>query len=136
MQKTNNMFQLSEIKEAHSKVKSGADFPKYIQDLIELGVVRYDTFVADGHTLFAGENNYQVQSEPKYAALTVANVGNAEKFKNYLKAHQQGQTDYPTFCVHSAETGVEKWTVDMNQMTCTYYDKSGNQMLEEKIPTP
>ena len=130
------MFQLSEIKEAHSKVRSGADFPKYIQDLIKLGVVKYDTFVADGHTLFTGENNYQVQSEPKYAALDIAKVGNAEKFKHYLKIHQQGQTDYPAFCAHSAETGVEKWTVNMDQMTCTYYDKSGIQMLEEKIPVP
>ena len=130
------MFQLEEIKEAHSKVKSGADFPKYIQDLIKLGITRYDTFVSDGHTLFSGENNYQVQSEPKYSILEVANESNSEKFKHYLKIHQQGQTDYPTFCNHSAESGVEKWTVDMNHMTCTYYDKSNSQMLEEEIPTP
>ena len=130
------MFKLEEIKEAHSKVKSGADFPKYIQDLIKLGITRYDTFVSDGHTLYFGENNYQVQSEPKYSTLEVANVSNAEKFKHYLKIHQQGQTDYPTFCNHSCVTGVEKWTVDMNHMTCTYYDKANSQMLEEKIPTP
>jgi uncharacterized protein YbcV (DUF1398 family) len=129
------MFQLKELKEAHSKVKSGADFPKYIQDLIKLGVVKYDTFVSDGHTLFIGENNYQLQSEAKYSTLEIANVSNAEKFKHYLKIHQQGQTDYPAFCSHSAETGVEKWTVDLNQMTCTYFDKSNNQMLEEKIPS-
>ncbi|MES1219435.1 MAG: DUF1398 family protein [Bacteroidota bacterium] len=130
------MFQLEEIKEAHSKVKSGADFPKYIQDLIKLGITKYDTFVDDGHTVFVGNNNYQVQSPPKYSTLKVENISNAEKFRNYLKIHQQGQTDYPTFCKHSAETGVEKWTVDMNLMTCTYYDKLSNQMLEEKIPAP
>jgi len=130
------MFQLQEIKEAHSKVKSGADFPKYVQDLIKLGVTKYDTFVDDGHTVFVGNNNYQLQSPPKYSTLKVENTSNAEKFKNYLKIHQQGQTDYPTFCNHSAETGVEKWTVDMKLMTCTYYDKLSNQMLEEKIPTP
>jgi hypothetical protein len=27
------MFTLQEIKDAHSKVKSGADFPKYVHDL-------------------------------------------------------------------------------------------------------
>lgn len=32
------MFTIEQIKEAHSKVKSGADFPNYIQDLIILGV--------------------------------------------------------------------------------------------------
>ena len=30
------MFTIAQIKEAHSKVKSGADFPQYIQDLIQL----------------------------------------------------------------------------------------------------
>ena len=38
------MFTIAQIKEAHSRVKSGADFPTYIQDLIELGVKGYDTF--------------------------------------------------------------------------------------------
>ncbi len=130
------MFHLEEIKEAHSKVKTGSDFPKYIQDLIKLGVTKYETFVEDGHTIFIGNNNYQIQSPPKYPTLKVVNISNAEMFKYYLKLHQQGQTDYPTFCNHSAETGVEKWTVDMNLMTCTYYDKLSNRMLEEKIPSP
>lgn len=130
------MFELKEIKEAHSKVKSGADFPNYVQDLIKLGVKKYDTYVKDGHTLFFGEDNYQIQSEPKYSELRVGNISDKERFKHYLKSHQRGQTDYPTFCNHAAETGVEKWTVDMSQMTCTYYDKSNNKMLEEQIPTP
>ena len=29
------MFELKEIKEAHSKVKTGTDFPNYVQDLIK-----------------------------------------------------------------------------------------------------
>ncbi|MEO8770112.1 MAG: DUF1398 family protein [Ferruginibacter sp.] len=130
------MFQLKEIEEVLSKVRSGADFPNYIQELIKLGVKKYDTYVVNGRTLFFGDNNYQVQSEPKYAKLNVANISDKERFKHYLKSHQRGQTDYPAFCNHSAETGVEKWTVDMNQMTCTYYDKANNKMLEEQIPTP
>ncbi len=128
------IFQLEEIKAAHSKVKSGADFPKYIDDLKKLGVLRYDSFVGDGHTVYFGANNYQIQSPAKYENLKVENAGKVPEFRNYLKIHQQGQTDYPTFCRHSAETGVEKWTVDLNRMICTYYDKSGNKMHEEKIP--
>ena len=130
------MFKLEEISAAHSKVKSGADFPNYIQDLIKLGIKKYDTYVIDGHTLFFGDNNYQIKSNAKYSKLSVANISDKERFKHYLKSHQRGQTDYPTFCNNSAETGVEKWTVDMTQMTCTYYDKSNNLMLEERIPTP
>ena len=129
------MFQLEEIKVAYSKVKSGADFPTYVQDLIQLGVKKYDTYVSDGHTLFFGNENYLLQSEPKYSKLNVANISDKERFKHYLKSHQQGQTDYPTFCNHSAGAGVEKWTVDMSQMTCTYYDKANDKMFEEQIPT-
>ena len=45
------MFTIDQIKEAHSKVKSGADFPQYVQDLIKLGVIHYTTYVRDGHTV-------------------------------------------------------------------------------------
>lgn len=128
------MFQLTQLRDAHAKVKSGADFPAYIQDLIQLGVLSYDTFVTDGHTVFSGADNYTIQSEPKYTPLDIAQLSNPEKFKQYLKMHQQGQTDYPAFCNHAAETGVEKWTVDMNTMTCTYYNSLHSKMLEEKIP--
>ena len=41
------MFTLEQIKSAHSKVKSGADFPNYVQDIIKLGVIFYETHVSD-----------------------------------------------------------------------------------------
>lgn len=128
------MFQLMDIQKAHSGVKTGADFPAYFQELKNLGVTKYDTFVGDGREIFSGDGNYQIQSAPKYAALSVNDKSDPEKFKNYLGIHQKGQTDYPTFCRHAAETGVEKWTVDMKNMTCTYYDKANCRMLEENIP--
>ena len=127
-------FQLKQIKEAHSKVKSGADFPNYVQDLLRLGVKKYDTFVTDGHQLFFGDNNYQIESNPSYAALAISDKGDKEKFRQYLKIHQQGQTDYLTFCHHAAETGIVKWTVDMSEMTCTYYNQLNEKILEEQIP--
>jgi uncharacterized protein YbcV (DUF1398 family) len=33
-----------------------------------------------------------------------------------------------------ADTGVEKWIVRLDQMTCTYYDTAGKEVLEERIP--
>ena len=128
------MFTIQQIQEAHSKVKSGADFPKYIQELIGLGVLSYDTFVADGHAEYSGPNGYKQESGAKYEPLTVDESGDTEKFKYYLKIHQQGETNYFTFCSHAAETGVNKWTVDLTKMICTYYDCAGNEMLVENIP--
>lgn len=128
------MFTIEQIKAAHSKVKSGADFPNYVQDLILLGVTSYETYVVDGHTDYFGKNNYQVSSSPRYTPLTVAAQSNAEQFKSNLKAHQQGNTDYPAFCKDCAKSGVEKCIVSMDKMTCTYYDTTGNELLKEVIP--
>lgn len=128
------MFIIDEIKAAHSKVKSGADFPAYIQELKKLGVIFYDTYVTDGHTDYYGNNGFKTSSAAKYASKMIAEISNKEKFQLSLLIHQQGQTDYPTFCKDAAEAGVEKWIVRLDEMTCTYYDKAGNKMLAEKIP--
>jgi uncharacterized protein YbcV (DUF1398 family) len=66
--------------------------------------------------------------------LTISNECNTEQFKADLKEHQQGRTDYLTFIKMAAKFGVEKWEVCMEKMTCTYYDKAGNEILVEQIP--
>jgi len=129
------MFTLDQIKTAHSKVKSGADFPAYIQDLKKLGVTSYETFVADGHTDYYGANQNKTSSTAKYEVLSIANSSTPEQFKANLKAHQKGKTDYPTFCNDCAKSGIEKWVVCLQKMTCTYYDKAGNEILTEQIPS-
>lgn len=128
------MFTLNQIKEAHAKVRSGADFPKYIKELSEMGILSYTTFVSDGHSEFIGKDAYTLTSAPKYAIQTIADESKMAKFKEYLKLHQQGQSDYPTFCNQAAETGADKWVSDLIKMTCTYYDKKENIMLVEIIP--
>lgn len=130
------MFTLHEIEEIHSKVKSGADFPNYIQELIKLGVSSYTIYVNDGHTDYSGKDNFHLSSDAKYATLPVAEKSDIERLKHALTIHQQGQTSYMTFCKHSANSGVQKWTVDISQMRCTYYDKSGKGMLVEEIKIP
>lgn len=124
------MFTLEQIQLAHAQVKSGADFPRYIQDLKNLGVTDYTTYVSDGHA----EYNGIISSGAKYDLLTIATDSNAELFKKYLKEHQEGKSDYMTFCEQSARTGVTKWVVRIGEMTCTYYDGKGNEILQEKIP--
>ncbi len=128
------MFTIEQIKAAHSKVKSGADFPNYVQDLIQLGVTFYETYVSDGHTDYLGTDDYKTSSESKYSRLIIAEQADAEQFRLNLKAHQQGKTDYATFCIDCAKSGVEKWAVRMDMMTCAYYDKAGNELLVEAIP--
>ena len=128
------MFTIAQIKEAHSKVKSGADFPAYIQDLIALGVQGYDIFVNDGHEEYFGADNYRVAAPANYDKIPVAPSANKERFIEFLVMHQDGQTDYMTFCNHAGQCGIAKWRVDIIEMICTYFDKSGAEILIEKIP--
>lgn len=130
------MFTLDQIKTAHAKVRSGADFPSYVQELITLGLKNYESFVSDGHAVYHGSEGYTITSPAKYEAKEIATESNKGQFIKDLKEHQQGKTDYPTFCGIAATHGVEKWIVDMEKMTCTYYDLHGNEMLVEQIPTP
>ncbi|GEC78444.1 DUF1398 domain-containing protein [Flavobacterium aquatile] len=129
------MFTVQQIKDAHSKTKTGADFPQYIQDIIALGVTSFETFVFDNHTVYYGSNDFQTSSVGFLETLTIADQSNIEQFKLDLKAHQQGKTDYMTFLNDCAKSGVEKWIVVMDKMTCSYYDKAGNEMVVEVIPS-
>ncbi len=128
------MFTVEQIKAAHSKVKSGADFPAYIREIRGLDVTHYETYVTDGHIDYHGAGDYTAKVPAKYDALVIADVADKTQFKSELKAHQQGKTDFLTFIKMCATFGVEKWAVCMDKMTCTYYDKVGNEILVEEIP--
>lgn len=128
------MFTIDQIKAAHEKVKTGADFPNYIKDIIELDVKGYDTIVADGRVSYYGNNDFTASTDTKYDAITIDAVANKERFIEFLVMHQDGQTDYFTFCQHAAQCGIAKWRVDIIEMTCTYYDSAENPILIEKIP--
>lgn len=127
-------FTVEQLKAAHSKVRSGADFPAYIKEIKTLGVTHYETYVNDGHIDYHAANNYTAKVPGKYEPLTIADTVNVEEFKVKLLAHQQGKTDFLAFIKMCAETGIEKWQICMGKMTCTYFDKKNNEILVEQIP--
>jgi uncharacterized protein YbcV (DUF1398 family) len=128
------MFKVEQIKAAHGKVKSGADFPSYIREIKVLGVTSYEVYVTDGHIDYHGANNYTAVVPPKYEPLEIAENLKDEEFKTELAAHQQGRTDFLTFINMCANCGIEKWAINMDKMTCIYFDKAGNEILVERIP--
>jgi uncharacterized protein YbcV (DUF1398 family) len=128
------MFTVEQIQAAHSKVKSGADFPAYIKEIKTLGVTHYEAYVADGHIDYHGADDYTAKVPAKYASLAIADSTDGEQFRAQLAAHQQGKTNFLTFIKMCATFGIEKWAICMDQMTCTYYDKAGYEILVEPIP--
>jgi uncharacterized protein YbcV (DUF1398 family) len=128
------MFTLQQIKTAHAKVRSGADFPHYIQEIKQLGLLHYEFMVADGSFVYYGEGEYRVEREGSYAPLTIGRPASAAALREAIAIHQQGQTDFPTFCQQAAAAGVEKWRIDTQRMLCIYFDSDGSVMVEEPIP--
>lgn len=128
------MFTADQLKTAHGKVKTGADFPAYIQEIKSIGVTSYETYVTDGHINYHGREDYTVNLPAKYDPMTVNSTPNPEVFAAELRVHQQGKTDFLTFIKMCASTGIEKWEICMDKMTCSYFDKEGNEVLVENIP--
>ncbi|HYE53608.1 MAG TPA: DUF1398 family protein [Chitinophagaceae bacterium] len=127
------MFTPDQIKAAYSKVKTGADYPNYAKEIFSLGVRNYTTCVADGNTVYCGNNGFRIESGPQYASLQVATKHDGATFREKLKQHQSGLSDFPTFCKEAAGTGVDNWVVDLEKMTCTYYSKDGTLLVVEQI---
>jgi uncharacterized protein YbcV (DUF1398 family) len=128
------MFTEQQIKDAHSRAKTGADFPRYVQEIKKLGLLRYEYLVENGITVYYGQNDHVVQSAARYERLAIAPRSSKEVLAHTITIHQQGQTDFITFCRQAAEAGVEKWVINTQKMLCTYYDMEGNEMIAEPIP--
>ena len=96
-------------------------------------MTHYEAYVTDGHIDYHGDN-HTANMPAKYDPLAIADTATSESFKTELVAHQQGKTDFLTFIKMCATYGIEKWIISMDQMTCTYYDKAGNEILVEQIP--
>ena len=98
-----------------------------------LGVQRYDSYLADGHSEYFGQSGHKVVSPPAHEVLAVAETGQRQTFLEHLRRHEQRQTTYLEMSMGLAQSGIEKWTVDTGRMTMTFYDKAGNEMLVEQV---
>ena len=129
------MFNIEQIKTAEAKIKTGADFPQFIKEIKALGVIRNDVYVSNGLSVYFDSDDYSVQVSPnEYPQFVINSESSAEKLEHALKVHQQGETDYFTFCKHAADAGVEKWVIDLNKMTCTYLNTEQTKLVKEEIP--
>ena len=127
-------FTLEQMKAAHAKVKSGADFPHYIQEIKSLGLKRYTFDVVDGKVTYYGESGYQVAAQAVYAPKTINQVASPDELSHIITIHQQGKNDFLTFCQQAADAGVKQWVIDTDRMLCIYEDIVGNEMVAEPIP--
>lgn len=127
------MFALQQINEIHDRLGKQASLPQYLMALKAIGIIKYDSFISDGHSEYFGKNNYKIVSPPVHTDYFIAQTCNRQEFLMHLKLHEEGKTDYLKMAASLAESGIEKWTFNTIKMTIAYYDKNGNEMLLEKI---
>jgi uncharacterized protein YbcV (DUF1398 family) len=128
------IFTKKQVDEASFRVKTGADFPKFVQDLKSFGVQKHDFFVERGDNVYYGKDDFSLPYEPQYPPLKIAEKASKEKFGHFLLIHQQGKTDFPTFCKQVGEAGVAKWVSDFDKKVVIYYDREGNEVSKEPLP--
>jgi uncharacterized protein YbcV (DUF1398 family) len=127
------MFTIEHINDLHVRLGSARTFPEYVQALKALGVERYDSYLADGHSEYFGQGGHRIVSPPAHEVLPVAETGQRETFLKHLRRHEQRQTTYLEMSRGLAQSGIEKWTVDTSRMTMMFCDKAGREMLVEPI---
>ena len=128
------MFTIEQIKRAEAEIKTGADFPNFIKTLKEMGIVRNDVYVSNGLSIYFDSEDHSEQVSPTaYPEVVINDESSAEKLSHALQIHQKGETDYFTFCKQAADAGVEKWITDLEELTCTYLDAEGNELVKENI---
>jgi uncharacterized protein YbcV (DUF1398 family) len=127
------MFTLEEINHLHDRLGSAKTLPEYVRALKAIGVQRYDSYLADGHSEYFGQGGHTVVSPPVHEVLPVAESSQRERFLQHLRRHELRQTTFLEMSRGLAQSGTEKWTVDMGRMTMTFCDKAGIEMLVEQI---
>jgi uncharacterized protein YbcV (DUF1398 family) len=127
------MFTIEQINDLHARLGSARTLAEYVRALKALGVERYDSYLADGHSEYFGQGGYKTVSPPEREVLPVAAIGQCETFLQHLGRHERCETTYLEMSGGLAESGIEKWTVDTGRMTMTFYDKAGIEMLVEHI---
>jgi len=130
---TSAMFTLEQINDLHDRLGSAKTFSEYVRALKAIGVERFDSYLADGHSEYFGRAGYRVISPPVHEVLSVAETAQREVFLDHLRRHELRQTTYLEMSRGLAESGIEKWTVDTGRMTMTFHDKAGAEMLSEQI---
>ena len=75
----------------------------------------------------------RVTSHAVHDLLTVADDSDRDGLLDHLRLHERGDTSYLEMSKGMADSGIERWTVDTDAMTMTFYDRSDVALLVEQI---
>lgn len=127
------MVTYQQINDIHERLGKVETLAEYANALLEIGIVRYDTFVSDGHSEFFTKDGQSVFSPVYHEAFAVADIVDKADFQKTMKLTEDGMLGYEAMSKALAECGVEKWSMDTQSVTLAYTDKAGTELLVEKL---
>lgn len=126
-------FYLESIKQAQ-KLYTGPDFPKLVSEYKIMGIVTNIYNIETGIVSYVNKQQKIIRDTGIKVDVEIPQNSNYEKAILGLKRNQKGESDFITFCREVAGAGIYKWIVDLENMTCNYYDKQENMIISEIIP--
>jgi uncharacterized protein YbcV (DUF1398 family) len=124
---------MANIEDLHAQLGRADSLADYLRGLAAIGVVRFDSFVTDGHSEFFNADGHRVVSPALHDILAVAEVSDRGAFLENLRRHSEDETSYLEMSEGLAESGVEKWVADTSALTMTYCDRAGVALLVEDV---
>lgn len=124
---------MAQIDDLHARFGRAESLADYFRGLAAIGVARFDSFVADGHSEFLGAEGQRVVSPSYHEVLAIEEVSNRAAFLDHLQRHLDGESSYVEMSEGLAASGVEKWVADTAALTMTYFDRGGLVLLVEKV---
>lgn len=126
-------FKLSAIQKAHQQF-TGVDFPKLFKAFKDMGMTYNIVNIQDGTATYVHQSEDDIVTSSVKSNHPVAPSSNQSIVQDVLTRHQQGQTDFETFCDEMAQAGIYKWHIDIQAGTCTYIDLQEQAIISELIP--
>ncbi|HDJ7819710.1 TPA: DUF1398 family protein [Staphylococcus aureus] len=126
-------FTLSAIQQAHQQF-TGVDFPKLFKSFKDMGMTYNIVNIQDGTATYVHQSEDDIVTSSVKSNHPVAPRSNQSIVQEVLTRHQEGQTDFETFCDEMAQAGIYKWHIDIQVSTCTYIDLKEQAIISELIP--
>ena len=80
-------------------------------------------------------NGEFIESPAIYEVKKISSISDTILLKHIIKIHQNGETDFMTFCQQSADAGVVLWRTDVTNMKVIYLNDKNEEMVVEVVPS-
>lgn len=127
------MVTLAELDEIHERLGKADTLVAYYGALADVGVTGYDSYVADGRTVFRTADGQELETGANHDPLGVATDPDHAAVHETLARAAAGELGYLEMSRLLAGAGLERWSVDTRALTMTYSDVRGEVVLLEQL---